>query len=95
VHTAGTGYEAGMLTSELRPDLLLLDYLLPDINGNAVCRAVREKAELSDTRIILLSGAADPREVEELMNAGADAFVRKPFDIEQLVAKIAAMLQLA
>lgn len=94
VHTAATGYEAGMLTGELRPDVILLDYLLPDINGNAVCASIRQKPELADTRVIIISGAVDQSEVDELLDAGADEFVRKPFDIEQLVDKIAGMLKL-
>ncbi len=92
VHSAGTGYEAGLLTSELKPDLILLDYLLPDINGNAVCAAIRSKPELSETKIIVVSGAIESAEIEDLLAAGANDFVRKPFDIEQLVGKVADML---
>ena len=92
VHSASTGYEAGLLTGEVKPDLILLDYLLPDINGNAVCAAVRAKPELSATKIVIVSGAIDAAEVEELLAAGADDFVRKPFDIDQLVTKVASML---
>ncbi len=94
VHTAATGYDAGLLTSEIRPDVILLDFLLPDINGNAVCASIRSKPELSGTRIVVISGAIDSSEVDELLAAGADDFVRKPFDIEQLVGKIAGMLSL-
>jgi excisionase family DNA binding protein len=92
VHSAGTGYDAGLLTSELKPDLILLDYLLPDINGNKVCTSIRSKPELAETRIIVISGAVDAAEVDELLAAGADDFVRKPFDIEQLVTRIGSLL---
>ena len=41
VRTAGTGYDAGMVTTEFQPDLIILDYMLPDVNGNVVCRSIR------------------------------------------------------
>ncbi len=46
VKTAGTGYDAGMLTQEFMPDLIILDYMLPDINGNVVCQTIRKNPEL-------------------------------------------------
>ena len=56
VKTAGTGYEAGALTESFKPDLMILDYMLPDINGNVVCRTVRANPALAETKIIIVSG---------------------------------------
>jgi excisionase family DNA binding protein len=94
VKTAMTGYEAGLLTESFRPQLMILDYMLPDINGNVVCRRVREKNELSGMRILCVSGVINEEEIEGLMTAGADAFLQKPFNIATLVAKIVQLLEM-
>lgn len=91
VKSASTGYDAGLLTQSFRPHVILLDYLLPDINGDLVCRRIRENPALSGTRIIVVSGVVKPGEVESLLAAGADAFIRKPFDISELIGQIKAL----
>lgn len=93
VRVARGGYEAGMLTQEFRPDCMVLDYKLPDIDGNHVCRTIRANSSFSDTRIIIISGVADPDEIEDLMSAGADDFLRKPFQIDELIARILKLVQ--
>ena len=95
VHTADSGYEAGVLTEQLRPDLMILDYMLPDLNGNAVCRAVRSNPQLDDTRILIVSGVVNRSEIDDLMGSGADDFLKKPFDIVELRARIDGLLELA
>lgn len=94
VRTASSGYEAGMLTERFRPDVILLDFKLPDINGTVVCSGIRANESHNHTKIIIISGAADPEEIEELRAAGADEFIRKPFDINAVIARIAEMLNL-
>ncbi|MCC6907892.1 MAG: response regulator [Phycisphaerales bacterium] len=93
VQTAQTGYEAGMITESFRPHLIILDYMLPDINGNVVCKRIRENEELANTKIIIVSGVVNPDEINELLKAGADDFVKKPFNIEKLVARIGELLE--
>lgn len=88
VETASSGYDAGMLTESFKPHVILLDYMLPDINGNLVCKRVRENPERVDTRIIVVSGVVKHDEVDALLEAGADEFVRKPFDIRALIERI-------
>lgn len=88
VVSASTGYDAGLLTQSFHPHVILLDYLLPDINGNLVCRRVRENPDLSGTRIIIVSGVVKPDEVDALLEAGADDFISKPFDIKHLIGRI-------
>ncbi len=92
VRTATTGYDAGMATREFRPNLVLLDYMLPDVNGNVVCERLRADPELSDTRIIIVSGVVRQDEIDTLLAAGADDFVAKPFDAEELIARIIALV---
>jgi len=88
VRTARTGYDAGMLTESFRPDLIILDYMLPDINGDRVCETIRSNNDYANTRIIIVSGVVNQDEIDRLMQVGADDFVKKPFNIETLVAKI-------
>jgi two-component system, OmpR family, response regulator len=94
VKVTNTGYEAGILTQSFNPDLLLLDYLLPDINGNIVCKTIRENSAFSHMKIIFVSGVVNPDEVEQLMKSGADDFIKKPFDVEKLIARIGELLQI-
>lgn len=92
VKSAGNGFDAGALTKEFRPDIVLLDYMLPDINGNIVCQRIRNDERLKHTRIIIVSGAVDPAEVESLRTAGADDFIKKPFDLGQLINRMVELL---
>lgn len=95
VKTASTGYEAGILTEQFKPDIILLDFKLPDVNGNAVCRSIRSNPKHEHIKIIVISGVADPDEIEELRLAGSDDFIRKPFDINQVIARMSELLNVA
>lgn len=95
VRTASTGYDAGILTEQFRPDVLLLDFKLPDINGNAMCRTIRANPIFEHMKIIVISGVVDPDDVAELMEAGADEFVRKPFDINAVIDSICQLLNVS
>jgi excisionase family DNA binding protein len=94
VQTAATGYDAGMLTESFKPHLIILDYMLPDINGNIVCQRIRTNPGLKDTRIIFVSGVVNQDEVKGLLAAGADDFIKKPFNIEALITRMAELLGL-
>ena len=92
IKSADSGYKAGLLTQKFRPDVLILDYLLPDINGSVVCKTVRDNPDLADTRIIIVSGVIDKNEVNRLLADGADEFIRKPFDVDHLLNRICVLL---
>ncbi len=92
VSSASTGYDAGLLTERLKPDLIILDYMLPDVNGNVVCERIRSNADLVNTRILLVSGVINQSEVQALLDAGADGFVQKPFKISDLSDRVHEML---
>ena len=93
VKTASTGYDAGLLTEQFKPHLIILDYMLPDINGNIVCQRVRENADFADIRIMIVSGVVNQHEIDDLLKAGADEFMKKPFNVEKLQQRIAALLE--
>ena len=92
VRTANSGYDAGVLTQEMRPDLMILDYMLPDVNGNVVCTTIRQNPAFEHMKIIIVSGVINRDEIDQLLAGGADAFVRKPFSIDDLVGKIVELL---
>jgi excisionase family DNA binding protein len=94
IETASSGYEAGIATERFRPELILLDYMLPDVNGNIVCQAIRANPEFENIKIIVVSGVVKRDEIAQLMKSGAEDFIRKPFDVTELTGKIAAVLQM-
>jgi len=94
VRTAASGYTAGMVTQQFRPDIILLDYMLPDINGNIVCQTIKKDPEFANTQIVIVSGVISQDEIDNLLKAGAREFVRKPFNVGELVAKVAAILKM-
>ncbi len=93
VKSTTTGYEAGILTQSFNPDLILLDYLLPDINGNVICKTIRDNPAFSGMKIIFVSGVVNPDEIDQLTKAGADDFIKKPFNVDSLIEKISVLLQ--
>ena len=94
VKATDSGYKAGVLTEKFRPDVMILDYLLPDINGNIVCQTVRENPDLAETKIIIVSGVINQREVNQLLANGADEFIQKPFGVEHLLKRICLLLDI-
>ena len=92
--TASSGYEAGMATERFRPELILLDYMLPDVNGNVVCQTIRRNPEFENIRIIIVSGVVKQDEIAQLLKSGAQDFIRKPFDVTELTGKITTALQM-
>lgn len=88
VQTAATGFDAGLRTKEFRPDIIVLDFMLPDINGNAVIRSIRSDPTIKDVKIIIVSGVVNRDHVQSLVDCGADDFLQKPFSIEHLVKRI-------
>lgn len=94
VKTATSGYEAGIQTQRFRPDCILLDYMLPDVNGNVVCHTIRKNPEFENIRIIIVSGVIKQEEIDQLLKSGAQDFVKKPFDINDLINRICATLEM-
>jgi excisionase family DNA binding protein len=95
VRTASSGYDAGIVTEQFRPDVILVDFKLPDINGTAVCRRLRNDPSYEHIKIIAISGVANPAEVAEIKASGADDFIRKPFDINAVISRIAELVKFA
>ena len=94
IRTVNNGFDAGMMVKEYRPDLIVLDVMLPDINGREVCQRVRGDKSMDDVRIICISGMVEEDKVSELRAAGADDFMHKPFEVERLVERMCQHLDI-
>lgn len=90
--TAGNAADALAKIQEAKPDLIILDILLPDASGIDVCRSIRQELKLVDVPIILLSGLTEVETKVEGLKAGADEYVTKPVDPKELVARVGAQL---
>ena len=93
VLTAGEGYEALHLARVEKPDLLLLDIMLPGIDGYEVCRILRSGSESSAIPIIMLTAKGEELDVVLGLEMGADDYVTKPFSIRELLSRIKAHLR--
>ena len=94
VRTVNNGFDAGMMVKEYRPDVIVLDVMLPDINGKEVCQRVRSDSTLDGTKIICISGMVEADRIEDLKAAGANDFLQKPFEVETLLNRICSMLEM-
>lgn len=90
VTVAGGGREALDIFERERPDLVILDLGLPDMDGTEVCRQVRERA---DTPILVLSARGAEKDKVMALDSGADDYVTKPFAPEELMARVRAALR--
>ena len=92
--TASTGEDALKIAQEFQPDLIVLDIMMPGIDGYEVCRQIRMNPSLRYTKIIIVSVRATVPERLKGYQAGADDYLTKPYDEEELLAKIRAHLRL-
>ncbi|QDS96199.1 Alkaline phosphatase synthesis transcriptional regulatory protein PhoP [Roseimaritima multifibrata] len=94
IRTANNGFDAGMGVREFRPDLVVLDVMLPDINGKEVCQRVRSDTALDQVKILCISGMVEQDKVASLKEAGADDFMQKPFAIDDLIIRACELVDL-
>jgi excisionase family DNA binding protein len=94
IRSVNNGFDAGMGVREFRPDLVILDVMLPDINGKEVCQRVRSDSALDMVKILCISGMVEQDKVTELKAAGADDFMQKPFAIEDLIDRSCDLLDI-
>jgi excisionase family DNA binding protein len=92
--SASDGFEAGLQVSHFKPDLLILDIMMPDINGYEVCQKVKSSPESKDTKIIVLSAYLNDEAFKQMKDYGADACFSKPLPLEQLKYEVAKLLGL-
>jgi two-component system phosphate regulon response regulator PhoB len=93
VLAAYDGEEALLLASEQRPDLVLLDWMLPHLSGIEVCRQLRRGAKTRDIPVIMLTARGEEGDRVRGLDSGADDYVAKPFSTPELMARIKAVLR--
>jgi excisionase family DNA binding protein len=93
VRSVNNGFDAGMMVKEYHPDLIVLDVMLPDINGKEVCQRVRSDPSMDDVKIICISGMVEQDKIDDLRASGANDFLQKPFEVDQLVDRICQLLE--
>jgi len=94
VMEASHGEQALELTQRLKPDLVIVDILMPGlIDGLEVCRRIKDTPDLAHARVLMVSGQACSETRELVRNAGADAFLAKPFGFVQLVETVERLLK--
>lgn len=94
IKTANNGFDAGMLVREFRPDLVVLDVMLPDINGKEVCQRVRSDSSLEAVKILCISGMVEHDKIQELRDSGANDFMNKPFTIDDLHRRCCQLMEM-
>jgi two-component system phosphate regulon response regulator PhoB len=93
VHTAATGADGLRAARELRPELVLLDLMLPDMQGTAVCKALKKEASTRDVRVIMVTAKGEEIDRVVGFELGADDYVVKPFSVRELLLRIGAVLR--
>lgn len=91
--SASDGFEAGLQVSHFKPDLVILDIMMPDINGYEVCRRIKSNPETKDTKIIVLSAYLNEEAFCQMKEYGADACFSKPLPLDQLKVEVAKLLE--
>ena len=94
LRTAQSGREALGILPEFSPDVVLLDIMMPDMDGHEVCRAIRQDSALRNTKVIFVSAKALPADRLQGYESGADDYVIKPFDLEELLSKVRVFCRL-
>ena len=92
VHVARNGDEALKLVEQARPDLVLLDVMMPVKSGYEVCKRIRERDDGRQTKIIMLSAKGRDAEVSKGLAIGADLYITKPFSTRDLMDKVRELL---
>ena len=94
VISASDGFEAGLQVNHFKPNLLILDIMMPDIKGFEVCQKIKSSEETKNTKIIVLSAYLDDEKFNKMKEHGADACFSKPLPLSQLKMEVARLLGL-
>ncbi len=92
VATAGNGAEAMTMTCHLRPQVVLLDIMMPNLDGLTACRGIKTMEQTKEIPVIMLTAKGDVGTIRAAFEAGANDYVVKPFDIGKVLEKIREQL---
>ncbi|WP_207541081.1 phosphate regulon transcriptional regulator PhoB [Sabulicella rubraurantiaca] len=93
VEEATDGQEALLRIAESKPDLVLLDWMLPSLSGIEVCRQIRRRPATRDLPVIMVTARTENMDTVRALDTGADDYITKPFAVEALLARIRALLR--
>lgn len=93
VEEATDGQEALLRIAEAKPDLVLLDWMLPAMSGIEVCRQIRRRPATRDLPVIMVTARTEDQDAVRALDTGADDYISKPFAVEALLARIRALLR--
>lgn len=93
VLAADGGRAALEIARQEKPDVLVLDYLLPDLSGQAVCQSIRKDPAIQALPVLILTGQAAEGLPAQCLDSGADDYLAKPFDANELAARVRALLR--
>jgi two-component system response regulator VicR len=86
--TTSSGFDAGIFIAEWYPDLILLDFLIPDLNGFDVTKKIKGNPRLKKIPIIAVTSITDPDELDRVKKSGVDSVITKPIESESFIKKI-------
>jgi excisionase family DNA binding protein len=92
VSTTASGFDAGILVAEWLPDLILLNFLIPDLDGFEVIRKLRDNTRLKKIPVVAVTSSLDAEETNRIKNSGIDAVITKPIDRDGFIKKIDRLL---
>ncbi|MFZ2404361.1 MAG: response regulator, partial [Methylobacter sp.] len=90
VDTAADGFEAGSKLHTFKPDVMLLDVMMPGLNGFDICRQIKAAQDTSDIRVIAMTGHPSQQNAQRILDAGAEACISKPLDTKFLLGLLTA-----
>lgn len=93
VGRATSGIEALRVLAERRPDLIILDIIMPGLDGLALCRRIRSDSQYNDLAILFLTARGQTDDVVAGLDAGGDDYVAKPFELAELTARVRALIR--
>lgn len=92
VYIARDGTEVLDLLKTITPDVILLDIMMPNLDGYSTLKEIKKLEKMTDAKIIFLSAKTNPKDIEKGLEIGADAYVTKPYSIKKLIQQIEEML---
>lgn len=92
VVSAADGQQAFTSAQSSRPDLIILDLEMPHMSGSEVCRRLKAMPPFHGTPVLIISSTNDLARLEDSLNAGAREYMRKPFELDQLISRVGVLL---
>ncbi len=93
VRSASSGADAAVVAGSFNPDIILLDIMLPDLDGDEIFKSIRKEESLKNTKVVVVTALSEKEWRDRMMEAGVDAFFTKPIDVRKLMSKIKTLVK--